>query len=191
MEKNDVRKYTVIAIGGSAGSLETLLKIIGSLEEFDVVMIIIVHRNNTTTSFLKDLISSKTKRPVKEVEDKENIENRGIYIAPAGYHLLLEDENTFSLDVSEKINFSRPSIDVTFESAAQIFQSKLIGLLLSGASADGSQGLQKISDHGGYTIVQQPETAEIDYMPKHAINTVKVDAVIAGNTIGNFIKTLL
>ena len=119
------------------------------------------------------MFSSRTKLKVKEVEDKDYILPGHVYIAPPDYHLLLEDENTFSLDASEKIYFSRPSIDVTFESVAEVFGAAVIGILLSGANADGAIGLSKIQQAGGFTIVQDPESAEVDYMPRQAIDKAK------------------
>jgi two-component system chemotaxis response regulator CheB len=113
-----------------------------------------------------------------------------VYIAPADYHLLIEQDQTLSLDVSEAILFSRPSIDVTFESAAQVFGEKVIGIVLSGASKDGSQGLLNIARAGGLAIVQDPGQAEVDTMPQSAIELVTQAKVMTLHEIASFLLSL-
>lgn len=187
----DAVKYKVVVIGGSAGSLDIILKIIAEARLSNIVYIIIVHRRNDNDSVLTNLFSSRTRFKVKEVEDKDNILPGYMYVAPADYHLLLEDEKTFSLDASEKIYFSRPSIDVTFESVAEVFGNAAIGILLSGANADGALGLKRIQEAGGFTIVQSPESAEVDYMPKQAIEQLEPNAIINANDIPNFLNSII
>lgn len=188
----DAVKYKVIIIGGSAGSLDTILKIIGSsyLNQ-NIFYIIVVHRKNDTDSVLENLFSSRTKFKVKEVEDKDAIMPGYVYIAPPDYHLLLENKNCFSLDSSEKIFFSRPSIDVSFESVAEVFGDAVVGVLLSGANADGAQGLSIIKKTGGYTIVQHPESAEVDYMPRQALEQLQPDAIVHAEDIPTFLNNLI
>ena len=179
-------------VGGSAGSLDIILKIISNADATGrILYIIVIHRKNDTNSMLTGLFSSRTKLKVKEVEDKDYILPGHIYIAPPDYHLLLENQNTFSLDASEKIYFSRPSIDVTFESVAEIFGASVIGVLLSGANADGAHGLSTIHQAGGFTIVQDPESAEADYMPRQAIDKLKPDIIISADKIPDFLKKLI
>jgi two-component system chemotaxis response regulator CheB len=191
MAQNEM-KYKAVVVGGSAGSLDIILNIVSHADSSaGILYIIILHRKNDTDSVLTGLFSSRTKLKVKEVEDKDYILPGYIYIAPADYHLLLEDENTFSLDASEKIYFSRPSIDVTFESVADVFGTAVIGVLLSGANADGAHGLNRIHKAGGFTIVQDPESAEADYMPRQAIEKLKPDAVISAKEIPDFLKKLI
>jgi two-component system chemotaxis response regulator CheB len=103
----------------------------------------------------------------------------------------VEDAGNFSLDCSEKLHYSRPSIDITFESAAEQFGPALIGVLLSGANADGAEGLYRIREGGGYTVVQDPRTAEIDYMPRAAINRGAACAVVPAQDLGAHLKALL
>ncbi len=192
MAENDVNKYRMVVIGGSAGSLDVILRIVAEARQLThIVFVIIVHRSKSADSILADLLSTQTPLLVKEVEDKESIVPGIVYIAPPDYHLLLENERTFSLDASEKVNYSRPSIDVTFESAADIFGPALVGIVLSGANADGALGLNAISAAGGYTIVQEPVTAEVDFMPRQAINMTQVDAILEGEEIGGFLEVLL
>ncbi|HOY04040.1 MAG TPA: chemotaxis protein CheB [Saprospiraceae bacterium] len=186
MAKNEMNGFKVVAIGGSAGSLETILAIVQGLPKSPgAAIIIIVHRKNDLESILANLLSFKTHLVVKEVEDKDPIYPDHIYIAPPDYHLLIEDEHSFSLDSSEKVQFSRPSIDVAFESVAEVFAGRAIGILLSGANSDGAKGLLKIRESGGYTIVQNPATADMGYMPQQAINlgaaqhVLDADALVA------------
>ncbi|QRQ99942.1 chemotaxis protein CheB [Dyadobacter sandarakinus] len=192
MEENSVRKTVdLFLIGGSAGSLQVLFSLVPQLSaSLSFAMVIVLHRGNFSDSSLSDLLSSKTPLPVREVEDKDPVQPGNIYLAPADYHLLIERERTFSLDYSEKINFSRPSIDVTFESAAEIYKSSLAGLLLSGANDDGTKGLGKIKSAGGITIVQDPETAQMPFMPHHAIHHTLVDHVLNVREMAGFINAL-
>ena len=169
----------IVVIGGSAGSLEALLDLLPALRvDLDIPIVIVMHRKTAPGSPLVDVLAIKSSLPVCEVEEKEPVKNGHIYIAPADYHLLFEADHTFSLDVSEKVNYSRPSIDVAFESAAEVYSDGLTGILLSGANADGTHGLKVIGELGGVTIAQDPDTAEISYMPEHAINNHVVHHII-------------
>jgi two-component system, chemotaxis family, protein-glutamate methylesterase/glutaminase len=192
MAQNELSKYRVVVIGGSAGSLEVILQIVTALPTHTRASVILVtHRKYDPDSVLLSLLRSRTKLAVKEAEDKDSIQPATIYTAPPDYHLLVENKNTFSLDASEKVHFSRPSIDVTFESVADIFGPSAIGVLLSGANADGAAGLQAIKQAGGFTVAQNPETAEVNFMPQQAINAGAIDAIIDGNEIGNYIRQIL
>jgi two-component system chemotaxis response regulator CheB len=192
MAKDPVVKHKVLMMGGSAGSLDGILKIAAALPVTDhLVTIIIVHRKNESESILADLLSSRTRLNVKEVEDKEPIIGGNIYVAPADYHLLVENENMFSLDYSEKVHHSRPSIDVSFESAAHVFGDAVTGVLLSGANADGAEGLCRIQEAGGFTIVQDPVSAEVDYMPQQAIALMKPDKILNIEGIADFLSNII
>jgi two-component system chemotaxis response regulator CheB len=192
MAENKVAHYSIVAIGGSAGCLDVILKMVSKFPvQKKVTYLIIVHRKNYSDSILTELLSAKTTLLVKEVEDKESLLPGTIYIAPADYHLLIEDATHFSLDSSEKVHYCRPSIDVTFESVALTFGAAAIGILLSGANADGAEGLQKINEAGGYTIVQDPATAYVSFMPQQAINLGNIDAVVPADEIGDALIALL
>ena len=192
MEENRMSSLKMIMIGGSAGSLEIILNIVSELPiNTGFCCVIIIHRKPSSESILQDLFSSKTPLPVKEVEDKEVIVPGTIYLAPPDYHLLFENTTTFSLDASEKVHFSRPSIDVSFESAAQVFPASTIGILLSGANADGAKGLQKIETAGSVIIVQDPNTADVSYMPDQALKIVQHPVVLPGDEIGKYLWNLL
>lgn len=160
----------LVVIGGSAGSLEVVLQIVSGLPStLTAAIVVVLHRLQSAESVLVNVLESRAALPVREVEDKEPLQRGTIYIAPPNYHLLLENKKEFSLDASEKVHHSRPSIDVTFESAAREFGRAAVGILLSGANADGAAGLKKIKNSGGITLVQDPATAEVDYMPRQAI----------------------
>ncbi|WP_298150461.1 chemotaxis protein CheB [Flavobacterium sp.] len=189
MEKDQMKeKIKVVVIGGSAGSLEVLLQLLPKLHSIpDFALVIVLHRKNAEDSTLENLIAMKTIVPVVEIEDKTPIQAGAIYIGPSDYHLLFEKDNTFALDVSEKINFSRPSIDLAFESAADVFGPELTGILLSGANADGTNGLKAIKRERGTTIVQLPESAEMPFMPNHAKLNANPDFILDIPEILNYI----
>lgn len=182
----------VVVIGGSAGSLDVLLSIIPSIAaNSNSAFIIVLHRKADGENLLENLLRWRTTMPVREVEDKEPLCANTVYIAPADYHLLLEDKLSFSLDSSEKVHYSRPSIDVTFESVAEHFGDRAVGVLLSGANADGAAGLGKIKAAGGITIVQEPSSAEVAFMPQQAINRNTAMHVVPVASLADLINTIL
>jgi len=192
MEKNKMTdKISFICIGGSAGSLQVILKIFRHIHEgFSIPILLIIHRNNSYDSSLDELLSFKTDLQVKEVEDKDPVIPGHIYVCPADYHVLMESTHQFSLDYSEKINYSRPSIDVAFKSVAEVYQNELLAILLSGANADGTEGLRRVKETGGKIIIQNPEDAEISYMPEHALKKIKADKILTADELGPFINGL-
>lgn len=192
MEKNEpMKQQRIVVIGGSAGSLDVLLKILPLLSaEIDFAIIIVVHRKQGMDSLLTDLLAHRTVLKVKEADEKEKILNGTIYIAPTDYHLLIENDYTISLDYSEKVNYSRPSIDVTFQSAAQVYQDGATCLLLSGSNADGVNGLIEVSNYGGNSLVQDPSSAQMTYMPEQAILRADVSAVLKIEEMANYINSI-
>lgn len=192
MEKDQITPpVRIVIIGGSAGSLEVLLQVLPNLSPMDsFALVIVLHRKSSEDMTLENLIALKTTIPVREVEDKTPLLPGFLYIAPSDYHLLFEKNDLLSLDTSEKINHSRPSIDVSFESAADAFGTAVVAILLSGANADGTAGLIAIRDAGGTTVVQKPETAEMPYMPANAIAHLTPDYLLDVREIANFIEGL-
>lgn len=180
----------MLLIGGSAGSLDVLIQLLPALNQKSNLSIIIVLHRKAGESLLVDLLSDKTRWFVKEAEDKEKIEKKTIYVAPPDYHLLIEKDKTFSLDFSEKVHFSRPSIDVSFETAAEAYGPALMAVLLSGANADGAEGMRQIKRSGGMTIVQDPREAAVSYMPQQAIELAKVDYIEPTTRIINIINRM-
>jgi len=186
------RNFKVVIIGGSAGSLEVLFQVLPALKtDLSLAIILVLHRKNATESTLVDLFRMKSSLPVKEAEEKDPVAPGNIYLAPADYHLLFEKDETFSLDFSERVNYSRPSIDSSFESAADVFGKRLVGILLSGGNADGVEGLKAIKINGGYTIVQNPDSAEVPYMPQKAIMQAAIDEVINPGAIAGRINAMM
>lgn len=171
--------YRAIVIGASAGGLQAIKTIVTSLTAtFGIPIIVAQHLSPLTDRSWIGLINNKSALTVKEADEKERISPGTIYIAPANYHLLIEREETFSLSIDPKVNYARPSIDVLFESAADVYGSHLIGVVLTGANNDGAGGLRQIKDKGGLAIVQQPETAESSCMPLAAIAATQVDYIL-------------
>ena len=180
-----------LIIGGSAGSLDVLLKVLPAIDnDITFPIVIVVHRKKGTDALLADLLTTKTALKVKETEEKEVLLPGVIYIVPSDYHILIENDYTFSLDTSEKVNYSRPSIDVTFHSAAEIYKDKLACLLLSGSNSDGVNGLIEVKKLGGEISAQNPLSAQVDYMPKQAILKAKVDHVLMIEEMANYINLL-
>jgi len=186
-----MRKHRALIIGGSAGSLDVLLKVLPELKRnLDFAIIIVIHRKQGTDSLLTDLLSHRTNLRVKEADEKEKILDGNVYIAPSDYHLLIEKDFTFSLDYSEKINYSRPSIDVTFQSAADAYEENLVCLLLSGSNADGVNGLIAAKKNGGITLVQNPDSAQVTYMPEQAILRADVSSILGIEEMAGYINSL-
>ena len=192
MEKTSIDSSTkLIIIGGSAGSLDVLLHIVPSLKKtFSIPIVIVVHRKIPNDTVLPNLLSTKTHLLVKEIEEKERIQPGSIYIVPGDYHVLIENDHTFSLDYSEKVNFSRPSIDVVFQSAANVFRQHLVCILVSGANADGTEGMQYVQQQGGTTIAQLPSSAEVAYMPEQAILHNAAHYVLDLSDMADFLNKL-
>ncbi len=186
--------YLAIVIGVSAGGLNAVSKILPVLpENFPLAIVVLQHRGEVVTDvssggdFLIKFFQQHCSMPVQEAISGDQILTGRIYIAPAKYHLLIEKEATFSLSLEPPVNYALPSIDVLFDSASACYKNQLIGLILTGASSDGSLGLKTIKNRGGLTIVQDPNTAEIDFMPNSAILTLKVDYILALNEIAPFL----
>jgi two-component system chemotaxis response regulator CheB len=167
------RAVDVVAIGASAGGVHAISALLKALPAvFTPAVLIVVHLPPVNDSHLSELFGRLCPCPVKEAEEKEKIVPGTVYIAPPGYHLLVEQDGTFSLSVEEPVNFSRPSIDVLFETAADAYGARLAGVVLSGANEDGARGLQYIAEAGGIAFVQDPEEAEVATMPGEALRRV-------------------
>lgn len=182
----------LLIIGGSAGSLHVILSVLTAIGNgCPMPVLIVIHRNGIFESSLEDLFFARTSLVTKEVEEKELPVPGTIYLCPADYHVLIEQDHSFSLDYSERVHFSRPSIDVTFRSAADIYGSGLTCLVLSGGNADGAEGLAYVKERGGTTIVQEPMTADVPYMPQQAITRQQPDYVVAAEELPYFIRGLV
>lgn len=191
MAQDQVNHIELLVIGGSSGSLEVIIRILKALPaSFHIPIMLVVHRSNASESILDEVLSLKSNLPVIEVEEKEMIRPYTVYVAPADFHVLIEKDKTFSLDYSEKINYSRPSINVTLVSAAAAYGAGLTGILLSGANDDGTEGMRAVKEQGGYCIIQDPDDAVVDYMPRYALKYAVPDAVLSGADIIHFLLSL-
>ena len=167
----------VVVIGCSWGGLEALSAVLeGVPADLEAIVIVVQHRMHKPSE-LANLLADHTRWPVCEAEDKEPLSSRQVYLAPPGYHLLV-DGDRFALSTEGPVRFSRPSVDVLFESAAEAYGPSVIGVVLTGANDDGAAGIAEIVRRGGKAIVQDPATAERPDMPAAAIATgVDVDVV--------------
>lgn len=180
--------YSAVVIGVSAGGMNALGAILPRLPaNFPLPIIIVQHISPRSDTFMIRHFNSLSKITVKEADEKESIKPGFAYFAPPNYHLLIEEDHTFSLSIEGRVNYSRPSIDVLFESALDAYCTKLIGIILTGANNDGSRGLKKIKDCGGLVIVQDPKTAEVPTMPEAALKISKIDHVLKLEEIAPFL----
>jgi two-component system chemotaxis response regulator CheB len=181
----------LVVIGGSAGSLDVLRAIVRVLPSpLGCPLVIVIHLPAHSTG-LAELLGADTTLKVKQAEDKEPLSAGTIYIAPPSYHLLIEADETFALSVDTPVHFSRPAIDVLFETARDVYGANLIGVLLSGASDDGAAGLQEIHAAGGMTIVQSPLSAEVAIMPAAALALFEPTYIWSPNEIASGLSQLL
>jgi two-component system chemotaxis response regulator CheB len=181
--------YELICIGASWGGLRAIEKLLADIPpEVDVPIVIAQHRD-AQKSALADVISRHTSRPVVDASDKQPLEPGHVYLAPADYHLLVE-RGSLALSLEARVQYARPSIDVLFESAADAYGPGVIGVILTGANADGAEGLARIKRYGGVAIVQDPAEAERRAMPDAAIAATVADAVLRLDEIGKFIYGL-
>lgn len=176
--------YSVVAIGTSWGGLAALTKLLGDLPtDFGIPIVVVQHRSKDSERLLVQLLQDVTDLKVGEIEDKDPLTPGTVHVAPANYHVLIEDGYA-SLTIEEPVRFSRPSIDVMFSSAADTYGAAAIGVVLTGANEDGARGLAHIVKRGGLALVQDPKTAEIPIMPQAAIRLVPTAEILSLETLG-------
>lgn len=182
----------VLVIGGSAGSMQLVTELLQALPKpFPFPVLVVLHRLKNVSSSLDTVLAGKESDIcIQEPNDKEVIQKNRVYLAPQNYHLLIETDQTISLDYSETVHYCRPSIDVTFESVAEVFAGQAVAILLSGANQDGADGLLAISEQGGVAIVQDPATAEYPAMPQAAIDRNANAVVMTPQNIASYLHTL-
>lgn len=184
-------KYKAVVIGTSAGGLYALTAILEALPaNFPLPIIVVQHRAKDDRNLLEEVLSRKCTIKLKQADEKESIRGNTVYFAPADYHLLIEHDRTFSLSSDERVNHSRPAIDVLFETAAYVYQSALLAIILTGANHDGAAGIHKVRQMGGTTIAQSPGSALYPAMPKAAILTGAVQYVLGLPAIIQFISSI-
>ena len=177
-----------VAIGVSAGGMKALGTLLPKLPKRPSYAVIIVqHVREGSDGFMADYLDRISAIHVIEADEKEIIRPGITYVAPAGYHLLVEEDRTLSLSADPPVNFARPSIDVLFESAADTFEDRLAGIILTGASSDGAQGLARIEAGGGIAVIQDPKTAEAPVMPMAAIRATKTNRILTIEKIGDLL----
>jgi len=184
-------KYSAIVIGVSAGGLDALKQILPELPvNFPVPIIVVQHRHPLSDDSLEKAMDDMCKIGVRQINDKTALKPGIAYFAPPNYHVMIEEDMTFSLTLDPPVNYSRPSIDVLFESASEIFGDHLVGIILTGANKDGSYGLSMIRQRGGIAIVQDPETASVNAMPLAAIAATKVNYILKLDVIAEMLVNI-
>ncbi len=167
----NVASTQAIVLGASAGAVDALSTILPALRAgFPLPMIVVVHLPPDKNNVIPELLRVRCRINVREAEDKEPIQPGTVYFAPPDYHLLVETNRRLSLSSEEPVHFSRPSIDVLFETAADAYASELIGIILTGANSDGARGLRAVYEAGGIALVQRPELAYSPVMPQAALD---------------------
>ena len=186
-----ISKSKYVIIGGSAGSFQVVTNILASLPKtYNIPVFMCLHRLKHIRSGFVEALSIKSQLPIVEPLDKEHIRAGKIYLAPANYHMYIELGNNFALSTEEAINHSRPSIDLSFFSAAYAYKSKLVGIILSGANKDGAMGLKSVKDAGGITIVQDPEECQVKTMTTASLKATQVDHIFNTEQIIKFLLKL-
>ena len=184
--------YEAIVMGASAGGLNAISRVIADFDEcLSLPLLVAKHVGAGDQGGAAEVLNKETSLFVVEAMDKQPIEFGKIYLAPANYHMLVENKKLVCLNSDERVCHVRPSIDVLFQSAANVFGDKLIAIILTGANDDGAEGIRAVKEKGGLTIVQSPESAEVAVMPKAAIGTRCVDRVLPLEEIGSFISSLI
>ncbi len=168
-----------IVIGASFGGMEAIKTVLTGLPAtFNTPVLVVLHIGSNKINTYLSMLNNISGYEVKEAEEKEVISSKTVYFAPPNYHLQVEKNFTLSLSTDKKINFSRPSIDVLFETAAWTCKNNLLGVLLTGSNSDGAEGLKTIKDYGGITLVENPETAFAKNMPRSAIELFTPDYIV-------------
>jgi two-component system chemotaxis response regulator CheB len=190
--EEDQLTYELIVIGASWGGLNAVGEILAALPaELGCAVVVAQHRRgDTPEGGLAGLLALRTRLPVADVEDKSPIQSGRVYLAPPDYHLLIE-EGYFALSVDERVNYARPSIDVLFQSAADAYGERVVGVILTGSNQDGAAGLARIKARGGVAVVQDPRSAERHEMPAAALAATHADAVLPLAEIGPFLYGLI
>lgn len=180
-----------VVIGASAGGVEALAVLLPALPAtFRPSLFIVLHLPRERPSLLVEIFARRCARPIREADDKEPVEPGTVYFAPPDYHMLLEKNRQIALSADEPVHFSRPSIDVLFESAADVYGEHLLGIILTGANEDGAAGLHAIHQAGGVTVVQRPDSAKVPHMIVSALQRGPADFVLSLPEIAQLLGTL-
>jgi two-component system, chemotaxis family, protein-glutamate methylesterase/glutaminase len=184
-------RIEAIVIGASAGAVEALSVLLPALPAtLKAAVFIVVHLPRDRPSLLAEIFKPKCALPVREAEDKEPVEAGTVYFAPPDYHLLIEQGRCLALSADEVVHFSRPAIDVLFESAADVYGENLLGIILSGSNEDGGAGLAAVQRQGGVTVVQEPQSALAPAMVLSALRHCDVDFILPLEQIAALLNKL-
>lgn len=185
------RIFQAVVVGVSTGGVNALQKLLGQLPaDFPLPILIVQHIGPEAGSGLAKLLDERCSLRVKEADEQDEILPGTAYLAPPNYHLLVEREGFLSLSADAYVSFARPSVDVLFESAAEVYGPGLIGVVLTGANYDGSQGLRAVKQNGGVAVVQDPDDAEARQMPQSAMAATEVDYVVALDGVAALLRKL-
>lgn len=184
-------RIEAVVIGASAGGVEALSQILPALPaSFRPALLIVLHLPRERPSLLVEIYEKRCALPVREADDKEPVEPGTVYFAPPDYHMLVEKSRQIALSTDEPVHYSRPSIDVLFESAADVYGDRLLGIILTGANEDGAAGLHAVHRAGGVTVVQQPDSAMVPLMIVSALQRNPADFVLPLPEIAELLKGL-
>jgi two-component system chemotaxis response regulator CheB len=182
--------FEIVVIGASYGGLSALQLMLAEFApEFPLPVVIVQHRKRDGDDGLCEFMRKRSPLPLVEPNDKEKVEPGHVYLAPRDYHLLIE-KSIFALSTESPVAYARPSIDVLFESAAEVYRERIVGVILTGANRDGARGLAKIKSFGGLTVVQDPQSAAAPSMPEAAISSTAVDRILPLHEIAPFLNGL-
>jgi two-component system, chemotaxis family, protein-glutamate methylesterase/glutaminase len=184
-------RIEAVVIGASAGGVEALSELLPALPaSLQASLFVVLHLPRERPSLLVEIYEKRCARPVREAEDKEPVVPGTVYFAPPDYHMLIEQKRQIALSADEPVHYSRPSIDVLFESAADVYGDRLLGIILTGGNEDGAAGLHAVHRAGGVTVVQKPDNAKVPLMVLSALQRSPVDFVLPLNEIAALLAAL-
>jgi two-component system chemotaxis response regulator CheB len=184
-------KHEALVIGGSAGSFRVIIQMLEVLPvNISLPVFLCLHRLKQVRRGFEETLAKISQLPLSEPSDKENIRAGSLYLAPANYHMLIENKKMIALSIDDPVQYSRPSIDICFSTAAEVYKQGLVAILLSGANQDGTEGMAAVKRNGGYTMVQDPADCEIATMCESAINLTIPDQILTLKEIIEFVSLL-
>jgi len=191
-QQTTIPYFEAVVIGASAGGIRALSVVLSALPaDFGLPILVVQHIHPNSDSYLVTILGNHARLLIKQADEKEPIEPNTVYLAPPGYHMLVEDDRTISFSLEAPVKFARPSIDVLFDTAVDVYRNGLIGVILTGANNDGAEGCRRIKQTGGYVIAEDPTSAETPMMPKSAIAATTVDQIIPLPNIGPHLVQLI
>ncbi len=191
IKQEHIKHYQAVVIGVSTGGMNALSTLLPALpSDFPAPVIVVQHLHPNQGDYHIKYYNQFCHLNVLEIEDKDYVRRGNIYFAPPNYHALIEENRSFVLNTDEKVNYARPSIDVLFKSAANVYRHLLVGVILTGANRDGAKGMNKIKQLGGLTIIQDPDEARADSMPLAALRSAKIDYIRPLSKIGTILNNI-